>query len=194
MAQDAQVEIYIGLEMGKIGETIVDDFAQSNDFNRSARLPAAGLMIDAVLSENLLLEFGVAYSPRGARIKIPSPGSSDIDFDLNYVDLPLNVVIQPESFRVFFGPCISFLASSKIEGLDAMEIYEKRSVGLRYGVGMDIGHFAFRVTMINGLSDIFKNPAYKWRSNSIALTVGVLAKKRNKGLFKPEDPLKELRR
>lgn len=177
-----QLEIFTGLTSGKFSEKASTDISVSDAFKRLNRFPSIGLLSDFGLSESSRLETGLIFSSRGSKI-----GGDQILLD--YIDVPFNFVIQPKNFRAFFGPQLSILSTARTGDFYVTDAFEKKDWCLRYGVGFEKG-IAVRLIFQNGLKDIFTDPSFKWRSNSITLSLGFLIKKFDRSKYIPEDPLK----
>ncbi len=183
VGQNAQLEVFSGLSFAIIREKIEPaPNITSNIFKSHSRMPF-GLICDIGMSEHTMLETGIIFSQRGSKI-------FGTKLNLNYVDLPINLVIRPKNFRFFIGPQISLLRSAKSNDLDLDDAFEKSDFGIRYGVGTDVHFLSFRVIVQNGITDTFKHPNYKWRSNSISLTVGYLFTRWDRSKFAPSAPIK----
>lgn len=178
-----QVEVYSSLTLGRVREKVEDDLTQQNAFGTLARFPSIGVNVDVGLGENTMFETGLNYSARGSKV-------FESEFKFDYLDIPLNFVIQPKNFRVFFGPQFSILAGSKLDGQDASVAIENTDFGIRYGLGVEKRKYSVRLIFQNGFKDVFRDTRYKWRSNAINIAIGYIVLRKHGGSATTNDPLK----
>lgn len=184
IGQGVQVEAYVGLSFASMNGT--EEASGSSRFVSRITFPF-GVNLDFPLSENVLLGTGLGYSPRGTDVEnlsySPYPGTSltVTGISLNYIDMPLLLVIAPSTFRLFVGPQISFLTSADVNGTDISNAIEGTSFGIRYGLGFDGNSLAFRLTGQNGVTDVYKHPTREWTTHAYTLSVGYLFAKRGVG-------------
>jgi hypothetical protein len=126
-------------------------------------------------SSSFMIETGVLYCSQGTRINefdFNFSGTRSSELAMNFLNVPVMVVVGPENFRFFAGPQFSFLTSAKFQDQKANELFDKSSIGLRYGFGFDLNSFLIQFQFANGLSDIYLDSDVKWINNSYYFTIG----------------------
>ncbi|HET6244504.1 MAG: PorT family protein [Bacteroidetes bacterium] len=159
------------------------------DQNTSSRIaPTFGVMMVYSWNRSFGIAADLMYVPMGAKIEIPSNGSSrELNISLNYLHLPIQGLYfydLTESFRpkIGLGPYVSFLVNSS-EKIDGMEVNTGRAYApLDFGVNATIG-FNYLITpriWLNtdlryalGLINIEAANGPNTTNTSLGLTIGV---------------------
>ena len=157
----------------------------SNVSNSKSKLSGnAGLSFVYSAVEHFGIGADVKYSFEGTRVEY---SGSKIDFDLNYVRIPVKAIYFFNKYgdklrpKIFAGPSFGFLTTAKADGVSNKEDYDSFDLGLLFGAGLNYKlvnktWFNVDVTYNNGLSDVTKNTILnddKNANRNLQLNVGV---------------------
>jgi hypothetical protein len=114
IAQDMRSSIHLGPKVGVNISNVYD--SESEDFDADPKLGlAAGLFVSIPIGKFLGIQPEALFSQKGFKASGSILGSDyTITRTLNYIDIPLLVVVKPsEKFSIVAGPQYSYLMSSK---------------------------------------------------------------------------------
>ncbi|MBX2971225.1 MAG: PorT family protein [Cyclobacteriaceae bacterium] len=133
-----------------------------------------GLLASFPVSELSAIETGLYLSSRGTTVENNAFWGFDItlsSISINYIEVPFLFTLEPGGFKLFAGPQYSILASAKAEGEDIKRAFETGNLELRYGFAFQANKFGGRLSFINGLTDIYKNPEWRWKNNAYTISI-----------------------
>ncbi|HTE25300.1 porin family protein [Flavitalea sp.] len=141
---------------------------------------------DTKIVENVYAQPGIMFTGKGAE-HTSSYSGTKTDFNMTYIDLPLNVVYKyPLSFGKIYGgggPVISFATGGKIEQNgkskkmfgDTNDDYKKGDFGFNLLAGVELSNgFVAGLSYQSGFVDIYKHEAAKIKNRTFNLSVGYL--------------------
>lgn len=151
-------------QFGIKGGMNVSSINSEGDFNDSKSKIGfnAGVFMNAPIAKDFSIQPEVLYSRVGA--KAGSVGSKDINFNLDYISVPLMFQYNatPE-FYLEAGPQFSFLTSAKVkyDGKET-ENYKDYMNNFDFGLGLGAGYYftpniGVTARYVAGFSDITKN-------------------------------------
>lgn len=147
----------------------------------------AGISVNGYTGRKTSIELGFYFSQKGAR-KNQNPKTGDYSFyrlNLNYIDLPLSLMIKLNSHYFFsFGASFAYLFSynENINNVDMSEYsnFKKTETGLNFGLGRKLKDgFSVEVRSSNSVTAIRE---YGIAANLVAYT-NPIARFFNKGFY-----------
>jgi len=129
--------------------------------------------IGGIGSQYILGETGILFSTQGTKLTLIGSNKKP-EIKLNYLDVPLMVVVAPENFRFFLGPQISFLNSAKQGGTSVTDFYEKTNWSIRFGAGYERRRILLQLHFVNGLTDINKSDDFEYRTRTFQINLGYM--------------------
>lgn len=133
-----------------------------------------GAYVAFPLGEVISVQPGVFYSMKGAK-------SGDASLNLNYLEIPVNLVYSfggGEGFMINAGPYLGLLMSAKAEDVDVKDLYSSTDFGVNLGVGYQLPmglmiRAQYGLGLANIASDDLKaGTDMKLSNNVIGITLG----------------------
>jgi hypothetical protein len=111
LATNANAQASIGPEVGlNVSNIAAKDGTQTGTFAAKVGFKAGGIA-DITLSDNFYLQPGIFFSQKGAKINHDPLVSFSYIFDINYIQIPVNILYkfgQPSGTRFFLGLGLAF--------------------------------------------------------------------------------------
>ena len=126
----------------------------------------AGVMIKLRLSESLAIQPEALFVQKGSKYKYLG---ADVKSNLNYIDIPVLVVLKPFNFplQIQFGPQFSYLLGTSVKYENALfgvnetyeverEDFEDYDLGYAVGLGLNLGNSFVELRFTQGLKEYEK--------------------------------------
>ena len=128
-----------------------------------------GLFAKLTIDKGIAIQPEIYYTTKGA-VNTYNNGfvNGSARFNLNYIEIPLLVVINvTDNFNFHLGPCVSYLLSGKVKNesnVNAFNFenninsddYNRFDGGMCAGVGIDVGAFSLGARYTYGFSKVGK--------------------------------------
>lgn len=144
----------------------------------------AGIISEFNLSENLVLQPGLLFSQKGAKISF---GGSDYTDIYNYLDIPINLMykinVDGAKILLFTGPSLSYALSGKEKvGDNSVDIefgsgdnqMRRFDLGFGIGGGLEFGSIQATANYNFGLANISNSTDAKLKNNVFSISVAYL--------------------
>lgn len=127
------------------------DFAGNSLESSSKTGPLFGINYKLKLGESLALRPGLQFTSKGNSTMI---NGLDAVTNINYLEVPVDVVFSFGNLGIHVGPYAAFLISAKAFDLDLKSNFKSVDLGLNIGLGYTISKVGLGVNYGLGLSNI----------------------------------------
>lgn len=136
-----------------------------------------GVIADMATSEKFSFQPGLLFSQKGSKI-------SDVKTTVNYIDIPLNLMLKfgsSDNFKVlgFAGPSISYALGGKVGdesitfGSEAGQM-KRLDFGLGFGAGVQFSSFQATLGYNMGFANLSNEDGYKVKNKVLSISIAYL--------------------